>query len=44
MEEANIIFIGDPHVKADNIPESDLLINDIISKIKNIKPDLKSNE
>jgi DNA repair exonuclease SbcCD nuclease subunit len=40
MEEVNILFIGDPHVKADNIPESDLLINDIISKIKNIKPDL----
>ena len=40
MDEVNILFIGDPHIKADNIPESDLLINDIISKIKNIKPDL----
>lgn len=34
----SILFIGDPHIKTDNIPESDLLINKILEYIEKEKP------
>lgn len=34
----NILFIGDPHIKSDNIPESDILINEVVNKIRELRP------
>jgi DNA repair exonuclease SbcCD nuclease subunit len=36
----SILFIGDPHIKTDNIPESDLLINKILEIIEKEKPNI----
>lgn len=36
----SILFIGDPHVKTDNIPETDLLIKNILKYISEKKPDI----
>lgn len=40
QKDMNIIFIGDPHIKSDNIPDSDVLINEIVNKIGEYKPSI----
>ena len=36
----NILIIGDPHIKIDNIPEVDLFIERVTKLAKEKKPDL----
>jgi DNA repair exonuclease SbcCD nuclease subunit len=40
LSDVSILFIGDPHIKADNIPESELLIKEILRHISEVKPDI----
>lgn len=36
----SILFIGDPHVKTDNLPDCDLLLNEILKAIEERNPDI----